>query len=155
MTTIEDLSKAPFSGFVLIGYCVLMLILVIVCVSSCGSEGMTEVPFDYGIGQRRDVLLTHTGADTRSLSGKMKDAASRNKEGMRRERLVGSFGAAPVFHDGGKYNVEGSRRDGVVEPGRAEGMIEAELLEQFEEPLEAFSDEDLARQTDGYRASRF
>jgi hypothetical protein len=134
-----------------------IVVLLLVLIASGATESFSGQPFDYGIGQRRDVLLSHTGSDQRSLAAKIDDAIT--EHGAKevavavKEGLVASTNGAPAFWEGARYNLEGTMKGGAINPQRSneafrEGMNDSDMLERFDDHdlLESFDDADLLKQ---------
>jgi hypothetical protein len=143
---------------------VLVLYLWILIVSIVKKEGYSDgQPFDYGMGQRRDVMRSDTGADPRSLSAKINDAVTQqeNMRASRQENLVGTASVAPAFWEGSMYNLEGKMVGGAIESQRASETTPettAPTQEGFDDQVllgreTMVSDEDLLKQN--FRGSKW
>jgi len=144
MSLVEKLN----SPLALAGYrAVVLVFLVVIIILTAKSEGFSgDAPFDYGIGQRRDILLSHTGSDGRSLASKINDAITKHTEEApkAKEGLVATNNGAPAFWDNGLYNLEGKIKGGAIDAGRnGENFDDQALVESYRERLD---DSDLLRQ---------
>jgi len=154
-----------------VAYLVAFILIVLLIVQTAREGFSAGQPFDYGGTQRRDVLLSHTGSDGRSLAEKINDALEKHgpaavakavEQTGQKEGLVATTNGAPAFWEGSLYNLEGKMKGGAIAAdrgGQGEGFRErlddGALLEGFDDSklMEGFDDGDLLKQN--FRGSRW
>jgi hypothetical protein len=155
-----------------VAYFVAFILIVLLIVQTAREGFSGDQPFDYGGTQRRDVLLSHTGSDGRTLAEKINDALEKHgpvavakavEQTGQKEGLVATTNGAPAFWEGSLYNLEGKMKGGAIVSDRSgqggEGFRErlddsALLNEGFDDSkMENFDDADLLKQN--FRGSRW